>query len=164
MRVKGICVVCVEMLFSSHSPHHSYNMYTVYSIVNEEPNAEEMKANVKAYEEANKSQIVIRQSQRADEERSIADRYVLLQLLYRGLMYPSSVFISHYTTHIQSTVVLLQNNERRNDASVNSKKKKRPLPLPSANSSRNREKSCWANVKKFLRNSVLLKCKATPMN
>mmetsp|Transcript_8068 Transcript_8068/g.18727 ORF Transcript_8068/g.18727 Transcript_8068/m.18727 type:complete len:165 (-) Transcript_8068:142-636(-) len=33
-----------------------------------------MKAKVKAYEEANKSQIVIRQSQRADEERSIADR------------------------------------------------------------------------------------------
>eukprot|EP00540_Astrosyne_radiata_P011485 CAMPEP_0116834790 /NCGR_PEP_ID=MMETSP0418-20121206/7182_1 /TAXON_ID=1158023 /ORGANISM="Astrosyne radiata, Strain 13vi08-1A" /LENGTH=214 /DNA_ID=CAMNT_0004464379 /DNA_START=361 /DNA_END=1005 /DNA_ORIENTATION=+ len=46
----------------------------IYSIVNEEPNAEEMKAKVKAYEEANKSQIVIRQSQRADEERSIADR------------------------------------------------------------------------------------------
>mmetsp|Transcript_10698 Transcript_10698/g.15273 ORF Transcript_10698/g.15273 Transcript_10698/m.15273 type:complete len:163 (+) Transcript_10698:587-1075(+) len=33
-----------------------------------------MKAKVKAYEEANRSQIVIRQSQRADEERSIADR------------------------------------------------------------------------------------------
>uniref|UniRef100_A0A7S1GHB7 RING-type domain-containing protein n=1 Tax=Cyclophora tenuis TaxID=216820 RepID=A0A7S1GHB7_CYCTE len=46
----------------------------IYAIVNEEPNAEEMKAKVKAYEEANKSQIVIRQSQRADEERSIADR------------------------------------------------------------------------------------------
>ena len=46
----------------------------IYSIVNEEPNAEEMKAKIKAYEEANKSQIVIRQSQRADEERSIADR------------------------------------------------------------------------------------------
>lgn len=46
----------------------------VFSIVNEEPNAEEAKAKVKAYEEANKSQIVIRQSQRADEERSIADR------------------------------------------------------------------------------------------
>lgn len=46
----------------------------VFSIVNEEPNAEESKAKVKAYEEANKAQIVIRQSQRADEERSIADR------------------------------------------------------------------------------------------
>jgi len=46
----------------------------IFSIVNEEPNAEEMKAKVKAYEEKNKSQIVIRQSQRADEERSIADR------------------------------------------------------------------------------------------
>lgn len=33
-----------------------------------------MKAKVKSYEEAHKSQIVIRQSQRADEERSIADR------------------------------------------------------------------------------------------
>ena len=46
----------------------------VFSIVNEEPNAEEAKAKVKAYEEANRSQIVVRQSQRADEERSIADR------------------------------------------------------------------------------------------
>ena len=47
---------------------------SVYSIVNEEPNAEEAKAKVKAYEEANRSQIVIRQSQRADEERCVADR------------------------------------------------------------------------------------------
>eukprot|EP00568_Trieres_chinensis_P000744 CAMPEP_0183298572 /NCGR_PEP_ID=MMETSP0160_2-20130417/5553_1 /TAXON_ID=2839 ORGANISM="Odontella Sinensis, Strain Grunow 1884" /NCGR_SAMPLE_ID=MMETSP0160_2 /ASSEMBLY_ACC=CAM_ASM_000250 /LENGTH=215 /DNA_ID=CAMNT_0025460639 /DNA_START=147 /DNA_END=790 /DNA_ORIENTATION=+ len=46
----------------------------IFSIVNEEPNAEEMKAKVKTYEEANKSQIVIRQSQRADEERAISDR------------------------------------------------------------------------------------------
>lgn len=46
----------------------------IFSIVNEEPNAEDMKAKVKAEEEANKAQIVIRQSQRADEERSIADR------------------------------------------------------------------------------------------
>mmetsp|Transcript_7292 Transcript_7292/g.10320 ORF Transcript_7292/g.10320 Transcript_7292/m.10320 type:complete len:305 (+) Transcript_7292:191-1105(+) len=46
----------------------------IYSIVNEEPNAEEAKARVKREEEANKAEIVIRQSQRADEERSIADR------------------------------------------------------------------------------------------
>ena len=46
----------------------------IFSIVNEEPNAEEVKAKVKAYEEKNRSQIVIRQSQRADEERCIADR------------------------------------------------------------------------------------------
>jgi len=46
----------------------------VFSIVNEEPDAEEIKAKLKKYEEENKSQIVIRQSQRADEERSIADR------------------------------------------------------------------------------------------
>mmetsp|Transcript_32377 Transcript_32377/g.64431 ORF Transcript_32377/g.64431 Transcript_32377/m.64431 type:complete len:300 (-) Transcript_32377:192-1091(-) len=46
----------------------------IFSIVNEEPNAEEAKAKVKAYEEANRSQIVMRQSQRADEERCIADR------------------------------------------------------------------------------------------
>eukprot|EP00546_Thalassionema_frauenfeldii_P000655 CAMPEP_0178937080 /NCGR_PEP_ID=MMETSP0786-20121207/25548_1 /TAXON_ID=186022 /ORGANISM="Thalassionema frauenfeldii, Strain CCMP 1798" /LENGTH=213 /DNA_ID=CAMNT_0020615591 /DNA_START=140 /DNA_END=781 /DNA_ORIENTATION=- len=46
----------------------------IYSIVNEESNAEEMKAKVKTEEEANKSEIVIRQSRRADEERSIADR------------------------------------------------------------------------------------------
>lgn len=51
---------------------------SVFSIVNEEPNAEEMKSRVKAYEEANRSQIVIRQSQRADEERCTADRYVHL--------------------------------------------------------------------------------------
>jgi hypothetical protein len=47
---------------------------TVYCIVNEEPNAEEMKATVKDYEERNKTQIVVRQSQRADEERTVADR------------------------------------------------------------------------------------------
>ena len=53
----------------------SDNYYaTVFSIVNEEPNAEEAKAKVKAYEEANRPQIVIRQSQRADRERDIADR------------------------------------------------------------------------------------------
>ncbi|KAL3822198.1 hypothetical protein ACHAXA_008214 [Cyclostephanos tholiformis] len=56
-----------------------YNNYLeevedISNIVNEEPNAEEAKAKVKAYEEANRSQIVIRQSQRADEERCIADR------------------------------------------------------------------------------------------
>ena len=46
----------------------------IFSIVNEEPNAEEVKAKVKANEEKNRSQIVIRQSQGADEERCIADR------------------------------------------------------------------------------------------
>lgn len=46
----------------------------IFSIVNEEPNAEETKAKVKSYEDSNRSQIVIRQSQRADEERCIADR------------------------------------------------------------------------------------------
>lgn len=46
----------------------------IYCIVNEEPNAEDMKAKVKEYEEKNKAQIVVRQSQRADEERSVADR------------------------------------------------------------------------------------------
>ena len=50
------------------------SFFTVYSIVNEEPNAEECKSRIKAYEEANRAQIVIRQSQRADEERSIQDR------------------------------------------------------------------------------------------
>ena len=59
---------------------HEYNNYLelvediIYSIVNEEPNAEECKAKIKAYEEANRAHIVIRQSQRADEERSIQDR------------------------------------------------------------------------------------------
>lgn len=46
----------------------------IFCIVNEEPNAEDCKAKVKAYEEKYKSAIVIRQSQRADEERCIADR------------------------------------------------------------------------------------------
>lgn len=67
----------VELDFPSLLEYNNYLEEVediIYSIVNEEPNAEEMKAKVKAYEEANKSQIVIRQSQRADEERSIADR------------------------------------------------------------------------------------------
>ena len=46
----------------------------IYCIVNEEPNAEECKTRIKQYEESNRAQIVIRQSQRADEERSIQDK------------------------------------------------------------------------------------------
>lgn len=46
----------------------------IFSIVNEEPDAEECKAKIKEYEQAHKAAIVIRQSQRADEERSIQDR------------------------------------------------------------------------------------------
>lgn len=46
----------------------------IFSIVNEEPNAEEMKAKVKSYEAKNRSAIVVRQSQRDDEERCILDR------------------------------------------------------------------------------------------
>jgi CDK-activating kinase assembly factor MAT1 len=46
----------------------------IYSIVHEEPNAEECKAKVKEYEQLHKAEIVIRQSQRADYERSIQDR------------------------------------------------------------------------------------------
>lgn len=46
----------------------------IFSIVNEEANAEDAKSKIRAYEEANKAEIVIRQSQRADEERSIQDR------------------------------------------------------------------------------------------
>jgi hypothetical protein len=49
-------------------------MNIVYSIVNEEANAEECKAKIKSYEEANRTAIVIRQSQRADEERAIQDQ------------------------------------------------------------------------------------------
>jgi CDK-activating kinase assembly factor MAT1 len=62
-----------------------YNNYleevedVIYSIVNEEPNAEDAKTKIKSYEEANRAQIVIRQSQRADEERSIQDRIALEQ-------------------------------------------------------------------------------------
>jgi CDK-activating kinase assembly factor MAT1 len=46
----------------------------IYAIVNEEPAAEDIKARIKEYEQAHRAQIVIRQSQRADEERSILDR------------------------------------------------------------------------------------------
>lgn len=46
----------------------------VWAIVNEEPNAEDMKNKVKKYELDHKSEIATRQSQRADEDRSIADR------------------------------------------------------------------------------------------
>ena len=90
---------CSHISLMNHDSHnnvlarsHAFVIPSVYSIVNEEPNAEEMKAKVKAYEEANKSQIVIRQSQRADEERSIADRYVN-HWLYGRLDTVSSPFV-----------------------------------------------------------------------
>lgn len=50
----------------------------IYSIVNGEPDAEECKAKVKKHEEENKSEIAVRQSQRADEERLIQDRCVIV--------------------------------------------------------------------------------------
>lgn len=46
----------------------------IWAIVNEEPNAEEMKDKIKKYELQHKAEIATRQSQRADEDRSIADR------------------------------------------------------------------------------------------
>ena len=49
---------------------------TVYSIVNEEPNAEECKAKFRKQGEEDKSQINIRLSRRAAEDRSRADRCV----------------------------------------------------------------------------------------
>lgn len=45
----------------------------IYSIVNEEPDADECKAKIKEYEQAHRAEIVVRQSQRADEERAIQD-------------------------------------------------------------------------------------------
>lgn len=51
----------------------------IYAIVNEEPAAEEIKLKIKEYEQEHKAQIVIRQSQRADEERSIQDRIAFEQ-------------------------------------------------------------------------------------
>ena len=57
----------------SFSPTPEINL-AVFSIVNEEPNAEESKARIKQYEESNRRQIEIRQSQRIDEERAIQDR------------------------------------------------------------------------------------------
>lgn len=53
----------------------------IYAIVNEEPQAEEIKAQIKEYEQQHRAQIVIRQSQRADEERSIQDRIAAEQRL-----------------------------------------------------------------------------------
>jgi CDK-activating kinase assembly factor MAT1 len=52
----------------------------IYAIVNEEPNAEECKAKIKEYEQAHRTEIVIRQSQRADLERSIQDQIAAEQL------------------------------------------------------------------------------------
>jgi len=46
----------------------------IYSIVNEEPDAEDCKARIKEYEQAHRAEIVVRQSQRADEERAIQDK------------------------------------------------------------------------------------------
>lgn len=46
----------------------------IFAIINEEPEAEEIKKQIKEYELQNRAQIVIRQSRRADEERSIEDR------------------------------------------------------------------------------------------
>jgi CDK-activating kinase assembly factor MAT1 len=53
----------------------------IYAIVNEEPGAEAIKAQVKEYEQQHRAQIVIRQSQRADEERAIQDRIAAKQRL-----------------------------------------------------------------------------------
>lgn len=67
----------VESDFATLSEYNNYleeKEDIIFSIVNEEPDAETSKAKIRAYEEANKAQIVIRQSQRADEERSIEDR------------------------------------------------------------------------------------------
>jgi CDK-activating kinase assembly factor MAT1 len=52
----------------------------IYSIVNEEPDAEECKAKIKEYEQCHRAEIVVRQSQRADEERSIQDQIAAEQL------------------------------------------------------------------------------------
>ena len=53
----------------------------IYAIVNEAPEAEEIKAQVKEYEQQHRAQIVIRQSQRADEERAVQDRIAAEQRL-----------------------------------------------------------------------------------
>jgi len=76
----NICHGSYNKVESDFATLFDYNNYLeevediIFSIVNEEPDAEECKAKVREYEEANKAQIVIRQSQRADEERCIADR------------------------------------------------------------------------------------------
>ena len=50
------------------------NYNAVFCIVNEESNAEDMKDKLKKYESEHKAEIAKRQSQRADEDRSISDR------------------------------------------------------------------------------------------
>ena len=52
----------------------------IYSIVNEEPDAEDCKAKIKEYEQQHRAEIVVRQSQRADEERTIQDQIAAQQL------------------------------------------------------------------------------------
>lgn len=72
----------VQTDFASLSEFNNYleeKEDIIFSIVNEEPDAEESKSKIRTYEEANKAQIVIRQSQRADEERSIQDRIAVEQ-------------------------------------------------------------------------------------
>ena len=46
----------------------------IYAIVMEEPTAEECKLKLKEYERMHKSEIVLRQAQKADEERGVQDR------------------------------------------------------------------------------------------
>ena len=53
----------------------------IYSIVNEEPDAEDCKAKIKEHEQLHRAEIVIRQSQRADEERTIQDQIAAEQLV-----------------------------------------------------------------------------------
>jgi CDK-activating kinase assembly factor MAT1 len=83
----------------------------IYNIVNGEPNAEECKAVVKKHEEENKSDIAIRQSQRADEERLIQDRYVLCSM-YCTILYTIYCTVMHnaYTVYTSLYSLLIRIN------------------------------------------------------
>lgn len=78
---KRICKVYnkVQSDFDSLLEYNNYLEQVedmIYALVHEEPNAEDIETRIKKYEEEDKRQIVIRQSQRSDEDRNIADRCV----------------------------------------------------------------------------------------
>ena len=94
-----------------------------------------MKSKVKAYEEANRSQIVIRQSQRADEERCTADRCVLVLLTFYACLHKLTVNSFHLIELHQSKG--MQRDERGNFTIL-----KRPWPLQRESLSKKLLKSC----------------------
>lgn len=88
----------------------------IYAIVNEEPEAEDFKAKIRDYENAHKAEIVIRQSQRADEERSIQDRIAAEQRESERVRRETreeekAIAVSKRKLKVESTQVLLGERE-----------------------------------------------------